>query len=59
VTDLPQGEYYAAAVDWMQGTDSYGEWEDPDFLTSIASRANRIVLSDGQAMSVSPRLIVR
>jgi hypothetical protein len=59
VTNLPQGDYYAAAVDWIQGTDSYGEWQDPDFLASIAPRANRIVLADGQAMSLSPRLIIR
>ena len=59
VADLPPGDYYAAAVDWMQGNDSYGEWQDPAFLTLIAPRAARVLLADGQATSVTPRLIVR
>jgi hypothetical protein len=59
VVDLPQGEYHVAAIDWMQGSDSYGEWQDPEFLASIAPRATRIILADGQAMSATPRLIVR
>ena len=59
VANLPAGDYYAAAVDWMQGNESYGEWQDPAFLTSITPRAARVLLADGQAMSVTPRLIVR
>ena len=57
--DLPPGEYYLAAVDRMQGAEAFGEWQDPAFLESIAPRATRLTLSDGQAASVTTRLIVR
>ena len=59
VEHLPSGEYYVAAVDWMQGNESYGEWQDPEFLTSIAPRASRILLADGQPGSTTTRLIIR
>jgi carboxypeptidase family protein len=59
IAGLPPAEYYVAAVDWMQGNDGFGEWQDPTFLNAIASRASRVVLSEGQSMSVALRLIVR
>src|SRR4051794_6110986 len=59
IAGLPPAEYYVAAVDWMQGNEGYGEWQDPKFLEAIAPRANRVVLGEGQSMSVALRLIVR
>jgi hypothetical protein len=59
VVGLPAGEYYVAAVDQMQGTEGFGEWQDPAFLESIAPRATRLTLTDGQRASVTARLIVR
>jgi hypothetical protein len=59
VGDLPAGEYFVAAVDWMRGNDTSGEWLDPDFLQSITSRATRVTLGEGQQLSVTPRLIIR
>ena len=59
IPDLPAGEYYVAAVDWMQGTEGFGEWQDPAFLHSIAPRATRVTLAEGQSVSMTPRLIVR
>jgi carboxypeptidase family protein len=59
IPDLPAGEYYVAAVDWMQGTEGLGEWQDPAFLNAIAPRATRVTLAEGQVVSVRPRLIVR
>ncbi len=59
VTDLPSGEYYVAAVDWLQGTEGFGEWQDPAFLESIAPRATRVTLADGQVAAVTARLIIR
>jgi hypothetical protein len=54
-----RGEYYVAAVDWLQGTEGFGEWQDPAFLKSIAPRARRVTLADGQMAAVTPRLIIR
>jgi len=59
VRGLAPGEYYVAAVDWMQGTVSYGEWQDPAFLNAIAPKATKVTLADGQAVSVAVKLIVR
>jgi hypothetical protein len=57
--DLPPADYYVAAVDRLQGTEGSGEWQDPAFLESIAPRATRVTLADGQMAAVAPRLIVR
>jgi hypothetical protein len=59
VADLPPGEYYVAAVDRMQGTEGFGEWQDPAVLESLAPGSTRITLGEGQTPSVTPRLIVR
>jgi hypothetical protein len=59
VADLPPAEYYVAAVDRLQGTEGSGEWQDPAFLESIAPRAMRVTLAEGQMAAVAPRLIVR
>jgi protocatechuate 3,4-dioxygenase beta subunit len=59
IAGLPPAEYYVAAVDWMQGREGFGEWQDPKFLNALAPRATRVGLSEGQSMSVVLRLIVR
>jgi hypothetical protein len=53
--DLPPGDYYVAAIDWTQGD----EWQDPNLLSTLTSRASRVLLGEGQSASVSARLIVR
>jgi hypothetical protein len=55
VTGLPPGEYFVAAVDRMVD----GEWQDPDVLESVIPGAMRVTLTEGQRLSVSPRLIAR
>jgi hypothetical protein len=59
VAGLAPGEYYVAAVDSLQGAEGWGEWQDPDFLRSIAPSATRVTLGDGQPASVALRLIAR
>jgi hypothetical protein len=59
VEDLPAGEYFVAAVDRMRGTEAFGEWQDPAVLESIAPRATRLTLTDGQLASITAKLIVR
>ena len=61
VTDLPPGEYYVVAVDWLRGLAPGGAGDvlNPSFLESLVPRASRITLSDGQMASVTLRLIVR
>jgi hypothetical protein len=59
ILGLPPGEYFAAAVDAMQGTEGFGEWQDPAFLDSLTSRATRVTLNDAQHLSLTLRVIVR
>jgi hypothetical protein len=59
IAGLPPGQYYVAAVDRLQGTAGFGEWQDPAFLESMAPRATRVTVTDGQLTAVAPRLIVR
>jgi hypothetical protein len=59
VADLPPGDYYVAAIDRMQGTEGFGEWQDPAVLQSLVPGSTRITLGEGQKPSVTPRLIVR
>ena len=55
VRGLSDGEYFVAAVDRLQAD----EWQDPDFLESILSRATQVTLREGQRLSVSPKLLAR
>ncbi len=55
VSGLPPGEYHVAALSWVQGN----EWQDPVLLESLAPRATRVTLAEGQFASVAPTLIVR
>jgi len=54
----PPGDYFIAAST-LAGRRGFGEWQDPAFLESIAPRATRVTLADGQLASVALRLIVR
>jgi hypothetical protein len=56
---LPAGEYYLAAVNWMQGDELGGEWQDPEFLDAIARGATRISVAEADQATVRTRLIVR
>ena len=58
VRGLPPGEYFVAPVFGMsvmrEGADA---WQDPEFLESIAQRAARATLTEGQKLSISARVI--
>jgi hypothetical protein len=56
IVGLPPGEYFVAAVDAMQGTEGFGEWQDPAFLDSLIARATRVALSDAQHLSLTLRV---
>jgi hypothetical protein len=55
---LPPGEYLVAAVP-RRSNELPDEWQDPGFLESLAPGATRIVLAEGQKVSVNPRLMTR
>ena len=59
IRGLPPGEYFVAAVDRILGTEADAEWQDPEFLDSVASRAQTLTLNEGQKAVLIPRLIVR
>jgi protocatechuate 3,4-dioxygenase beta subunit len=59
IAGLPQAEYYVAAVDWMQGNEGFGEWQDPKLLNELAPHATRVILAESQSLSVTLKLIVR
>jgi hypothetical protein len=58
VRGLPPGDYFVAPVSGMSVlTEGVDAWQDPEFLESIASRATRAALTDGQKLSTSARVI--
>jgi len=59
VQSLPPGEYYVAAVEWMQGDELSGEWQDPEFLDVISRTATRISVGEGEQANTTTRLIAR
>lgn len=59
VSALSPAEYYVAAVDSLEGADSWGEWQDPDFLRTIANRATRVTLGEGQSVPLALQVIAR
>jgi protocatechuate 3,4-dioxygenase beta subunit len=59
INGLPAGEYLVAAVSRLQGTSSGGEWQNPELLAQLRSRAERVILSEGQRANVTLRLIER
>jgi hypothetical protein len=56
VTALPPGDYFVAAVDRLEES---GEWQDPDFLQTMASSAVRVTLGERQAQTTTLRIIRR
>lgn len=59
ISGLPAGEYYVAAVDWMQGDEVSGEWQSPEFLEGIARDATKLTLADDVQAAAKLTLIVR
>jgi hypothetical protein len=58
VRGLPPSDYFVAAVSgWRVLKDGADAWQDPEFLESIALRAARATLSEGQRLSVASKLI--
>jgi hypothetical protein len=58
-TSLPPGEYLLAAVDRVDLSANGGELVDADLLDSLASRATRATLGEGQSHTVTLRMIRR
>jgi hypothetical protein len=56
VRDLAPGEYWAVALDAVEGDMSAGEWQNPEFLANVVADASRVTLGEGQRASVSLRL---
>lgn len=57
IRGLPPGDYFVTAIDPTQMTDAAG-WQDPEFLESLGSFATKVTLTDGQKLSVSPKLLL-
>src|SRR5262249_31233304 len=54
VRGLPPGNYLVAAVFGLSILkDGFDAWQDPEFLESIAQRATRATLAEGQMLSIS------
>lgn len=59
ISGLPGGEYYVAAVDWMQGDELSGEWQSPEFLETISRDASKMTVADDDQAAAKLTLIVR
>jgi protocatechuate 3,4-dioxygenase beta subunit len=59
IAGLPPGEYWVAAVDTIQGTAGNGEWEKPEVLEVLATRATRVMLAERERVLTVLRLIRR
>jgi hypothetical protein len=59
VRDLPPGDYWAVAVDAIDGDASAGEWQNPEVLASLISAASRVSLAAGQRAATQLRLVKR
>ncbi len=54
VRGLPPSDYYVAPVaGWSVLKDGDDAWQDPEFLESIALRAARATLTEGERLSVA------
>jgi Carboxypeptidase regulatory-like domain len=49
---LPPGEYLAIAVDAVPGIRDGDQWQDPDYLETLVTRARRVTLSEGGSVSL-------
>jgi len=59
VTGVVPGDYWALAVDRLEGNEVAGDLQDPQVLDTLASRAVRISLGEGQAQDMTLRLVRR
>lgn len=57
VTSLPPGDYFAAAVDGIEGDMNAGDWQNPDVLAALSTRAQRVTVGERQRASADLRLI--
>ena len=56
VMSLPPGEYFAAAVDGLDGDADSGEWQNPDVLAALSTRAQRVTVGERQRATADLRL---
>jgi hypothetical protein len=54
IKGLPAGDYLAVAVDYVQ----QGMWNDPEYLEGLRRYGQRFTLRDGDARSVTLKLII-
>jgi hypothetical protein len=59
IRGLPAAEYFVAAVDWMEPSPGFGDWQDPEILEALARRATRVTLRDGQRVQLALKLVPR
>jgi hypothetical protein len=59
VAGLPPGEYWVAAVDAIQGDQGFGEWEKPEVLEPLATRATRVTVAERERFMTVLRLVRR
>ena len=52
VKNLPAGSYYAVALDYI----AQGDWNDPDVLDRLKTRATRFSLAEGEARNLDLKL---
>ena len=59
MTGLVPGDYWVVAVDRFHGSDVAGDLQSPEVLDTLAGRAVRITLGEGQSQDVTLRLVRR
>ncbi|MGH9347707.1 MAG: MSCRAMM family protein [Vicinamibacterales bacterium] len=59
VAGLPPAEYFLAAVERLDATAGGGEWQDPAVLDTLAGDATRVTVRDGDALTLTLRLVRR
>jgi hypothetical protein len=57
VRPLAPGSYYLAAVDPSDDFERHRPFEDPAFLESLAARATRVTLGEGETLQATLRVI--
>jgi len=53
VTGLPEGEYFVAAVDYVEN----GEWNDPEYLTSLRDVAAKLSVSEAGSATAHLKIV--
>jgi len=56
---LPPGAYLAAAVDKTASVGNGDEWQDPDYLETLVTRARRVTLVDGERTTLTLTVVER